>query len=127
MCRVMSDSAECPSGPGAALRRLRELAEVSASELARLAGVAQNTILNAERGTSMPRPDARRRISAALATLLDADEARRRVRLLREQHDPDRYAVVVRNAAQLRAAESWLTHIEAAEDPFSIWSEEAVA
>lgn len=118
MCRVMNDSAESPSGPGAALRRVRMQAEVSAAELARLAGVAQNTILNAERGAT-PSPANRRRIVAALATLLDKDEAATAVAVAR--------AEVERARAALHRAESWHERVCGADDPETIWNGEPVA
>lgn len=73
--------------------------------------MSQNTVLNAERGT-VPTADNRRRIIAALATLLDPEEPRH---------------AVVRCRAELRAAESRLAHLEAAEDPSYIWPQEPVA
>jgi transcriptional regulator with XRE-family HTH domain len=62
-----------------ALRELRQRAELSAAELARRAGVAPNTVLNAERG-SKPAAERRRRIALALAEALAVADAIERAR-----------------------------------------------
>jgi transcriptional regulator with XRE-family HTH domain len=54
------------------LRRLRNRVGVSAHELARLSGVAPNTVLNAERGRVHDEP-IRRRIAGALETVMQRE------------------------------------------------------
>lgn len=71
MCAVhMSDSSQSQ----ATLRELRQRAGVSAAQLARLAGVAPNTVLNAERGTR-PSVAHQRAIAAALQVVLQSQAA----------------------------------------------------
>ena len=50
----------------AILRELRERNALSQRDLARMAGVAVNTVLDAERGRRRPRPSTRRKIAKAL-------------------------------------------------------------
>lgn len=111
------------------LRELRERTGVSAAELARQAGVAPNTVLNAERGKTIDR-STRRRIASALTTLLqretysrisdaradvtraevELEGARQRLEQANAQHAAD--------AEQLRAdiAELWDEATDEAED-----------
>ena len=64
--RTMSERAHTPN---VALVELRQRARLSRPELARLAKVAPNTVLNAERGI-IPSAKSQRRIAAALAKAL---------------------------------------------------------
>ena len=111
------------------LRELRERTGVSAAELARQAGVAPNTVLNAERGKTID-VSTRRRIAGALTTLLqrevysrvsdaradvtraevELEGARQRLEQANAQHEAD--------AEQLRAdiAELWDEATDEAED-----------
>ena len=50
----------------ATLRELRERNALSQRDLARLAGIAVNTVLDAERGRRRPRPSTRRKLAKAL-------------------------------------------------------------
>lgn len=104
----MNDSSEPFAGPGVMLRRVREQVEVSAAELGRLAGVAPNTILNAERGTTVPSPEHRRAITAALS-------------VLRAQRTKAAYAAVTKARIELATAEAWLDHVEGTDAPDDIW------
>ena len=79
----MSRSAQ---SSGDRLRELRVAAGLSAAELARMADVAPNTILNAERG-STPTPAFQRAISDALLVAFSRPvvEADAQLRLARER------------------------------------------
>jgi transcriptional regulator with XRE-family HTH domain len=66
----MSDHAQHPHRPNDLLRELRVRSGLSQRELARRAGVAGNTVLTAERGTSAPSVESQQRITAALVRAL---------------------------------------------------------
>ncbi len=53
----------------ATLRELRERNALSQRDLARLAGVAANTVLDVEKGRRRPRPSTRRKLAKALDVL----------------------------------------------------------
>lgn len=113
MCAVQMSTSSRPSGAAATLRRVRIQVEMSAAELARLAGVAPNTVLNAERGT-LPSPEHRRAISAALSIAV-------------QQRKTAAEKAVTRARVDLASAEKWLDQMTTVEDPEAIWFEEAAA
>ena len=53
----------------ATLRQLREMNALAQRDLARLAGISVNTVLDLEKGRRRPRPSTRRKLAKALNVL----------------------------------------------------------
>jgi transcriptional regulator with XRE-family HTH domain len=129
MFEVMSESAQYATG-GARLHELRVAAGLSAAELARMAGLAGNTILNAERG-AVPSLANQRAIVDALneALAVAGQRAYRPVADAEADVMEARRRLVNAQRRHARLEERWQETREQyrIENPAEVWPSEQVA